>query len=142
MTTKIDVVLEHLAVENQHNMDAMLATLDDDNPVRDEIAGRCYEGRDAVANRYGELWKCFPDFNVFPRRLIEKGDSVVMIADYSGTHKGTIRNAMGVFEPTGKSFNVKIVNVIDFIGDKISRETIYMDLASQMAQLGLVELKK
>ncbi len=57
--------------------------------------------------------------------------SVVMIADYSGTHKTTIRNSMGVFEPTGKSFDVKIVNVIDFIGDKISRETIYMDLLGQ-----------
>lgn len=142
MSLKIDVVLEHLAVENQHNMDAMLATLADENPIRDEIAGKRYEGKDAVAGRYGELWTCFPDFNVFPRRLIERDNTVVMMADYSGTHKGTIRNSMGVFEPTGRSFNVKIVNVIDFIGDKISSETIYMDLVGQLAQLGLVDLRK
>jgi steroid delta-isomerase-like uncharacterized protein len=130
---KIDAVLEHLAVENQHDMEAMLATLDSDNPIRDEVAGRYYQGKDEVAGRYAELWIAFPDFNVFPRRFIEHGDSVVMIADYSGTHRGVYRDTQG----TGKPFNVRIVNVIDFAGDKILRETIYMDLNSQLKQLGL-----
>jgi steroid delta-isomerase-like uncharacterized protein len=137
MTTKIDVVLEHLAVENQHNMEAMLATLDSNNPIRDEVAGNCYVGTTEVANRYAELWKSFPDFNVFPRRLIEQHNSVVMLADYSGTHHGTLRNSQGEFAPTGRSFNVRIVNVIDFIGDRISRETIYMDAVGQLKQLGI-----
>lgn len=133
MTNKIDAVLEHLAVENQHNMEAMLATLDSDNPIRDEVAGRYYQGKTEVAGRYAELWIAFPNFNVFPRRFIEHDDSVVMIADYSGTHQGAYRGVAG----TGRSFNVRIVNVIDFTGDKILRETIYMDLNSQLRQLGL-----
>jgi len=139
MSHRIDHVLQHLAVENMHDMEAMLATLDSDYSVRDEVAGKCYEGMKDVGERYAALWKAFPDFNVFPRRLMEVDDSVVMIADYSGTHKGTYTTLnFGTFEPTGKSFNVRIVNVIDFHGDKISRETIYMDTASQLKQLGLL----
>src|SRR5262245_41315379 len=104
-------------------MEAMLATLDGDDPVRDEVAGKCYQGREDVAARYAALWQAFPDFYVFPRRLIEHGDSVVMLADYTGTHRGRY----GTFEPTGKSFRVRIVNIIDFKRDRISRETIFMD---------------
>jgi steroid delta-isomerase-like uncharacterized protein len=135
----VDCVLQHLAVENQHDMDAMLATLDGENSVRDEVAGNCYEGNKAVAGRYGALWNAFPDFNVFPRRLIEGPNCVIMLADYSGTHLGPYSTTnFGDFKPTGKKFNVKLVNIIDFNGDKISRETIFMDVASQLKQLGLL----
>jgi steroid delta-isomerase-like uncharacterized protein len=135
----IDCVLQHLAVENQHDMDAMLATLDGEDSIRDEAAGKCYEGKKYVADRYGALWKAFPDFQVFPRRLIEGQNCVVMLADYSGTHLGSYATLnFGEFAPTGKRFNVRIVNIIDFNGDKISRETIFMDAASQVKQLGLL----
>jgi steroid delta-isomerase-like uncharacterized protein len=139
MGALIDCVLQHLAVENQHDMDAMLATLDGENSVRDEAAGRCYAGRESVAERYGVLWKAFPDFNVFPRRLIEVENCVVMLADYSGTHHGPYATLnFGELAPTGKSFNVRLVNIIDFNGEKITRETIFMDAASQLKQLGLL----
>jgi steroid delta-isomerase-like uncharacterized protein len=132
----IDCVLQHLAVENQHEMDAMLATLYGEDSCRDEAAGKCYVGRKAVADRYGAA---FPNFNVFPRRLIEAPDCVVMLADYSGTHRGPYATLnFGDLAPTGKSFNVRLVNIIDFNGDKISRETIFMDAASQLKQLGLL----
>ena len=133
MSVRSNVVLQHVAVENQHDMEAMLATLDVESPVRDEVAGKCYEGVEAVKQRYTELWTAFPDFRVFPRQLIEEGNTIVMLADYSGTHRGQYGDAA----PTGKSFNVRIANFIDFNGDKIVRETIFMDLASQSRQLGL-----
>jgi steroid delta-isomerase-like uncharacterized protein len=133
VSIRINAVLEHVAVENQHDMKAMLATLDGDDPVRDEVAGKCYRGRGEVERRYAELWKAFPDFTVFPRQLIEEGSTVVMLADYSGTHRGPYREKA----PTGKSFNVRIANFIAFNGDKIASETIFMDLASQLKQLGL-----
>jgi steroid delta-isomerase-like uncharacterized protein len=135
----IDCVLQHLAVENEHNMDAMLATLDGEDSVRDEAAGKCYEGKKNVADRYAALWTAFPDFNVFPRRLIEGQNCVVMLADYSGTHRGPYATLnFGDFAPTGKKFNVRLVNIIDFNGNKISRETIFIDVASQLKQLGLL----
>jgi steroid delta-isomerase-like uncharacterized protein len=135
---KTDVVLLHIAVENQHEMEAMLATLDDERPVRDEVAGKYYEGRESVAKRYAELWRAFPDFTVVPLRLIEEGDSIVLLADYSGTHRGPY----GDFPATGMAFKVRLVNIIDFKGEKISRETIFMDSASQLRQLGLLPVIK
>ena len=134
MSERINAVLEHVAVENQHDMQAMLATLDGDEPVRDEVCGKCYRGLSQVEQRYAELWKAFPDFTVFPRQLIEEGNTVVMLADYSGTHLGVYGNA----QPTNKTFKVRIANFIDFNGNKIVRETIFMDSASQLRQLGLL----
>jgi steroid delta-isomerase-like uncharacterized protein len=135
----IDCVLQHLAVENQHEMDLMLATLDGEDSCRDEAAGKCYVGCQSVANRYAALWKAFPNFNVFPRRLIEAQNCVVMLADYSGTHLGPYATVnFGEFAPTGRSFSVRLVNIIDFNGDKIARETIFMDVASQLKQLELL----
>ena len=134
MSSLTDIVLQHLAVENQRDMGAMLATLDGEASIRDEVAGKCYQGVEAVSDRYAALWEAFPDFHVFPRRLIETPGTVTMLADYSGTHRGRY----GDFEPTGKSFKVRIVNILDFHGDKILSETIFMDYASQLRQLGLL----
>ncbi len=132
--SKIDHVKTHIEVENKHDMEAMLATLVDENPIREEVAGQTYRGRDAVAKRYSDLWEAFPNFTVTPTALYEDGDVVVMQADYTGTH-------MGVFNdhpPTGKSFNVRIVVVFDFEGERIANETIYLDYAGQLRQLGLM----
>ena len=132
--SRIDHVKTHIEVENKHDMEAMLATLVDENPVRDEVAGQTYRGREAVAKRYGNLWEAFPDFTVTPTRLYEDGDVVIMQAGYTGTHKGVFND----HSPTDKSFNVRIVVVFDFEGDSIACETIYLDYAGQLKQLGLL----
>jgi hypothetical protein len=62
-----------------------------------------------------------------------------MLADYSGTHLGSYATLnFGELAPTGKKFNVRLVNIIDFNNNKICRETIFMDAASQIKQLGLL----
>jgi steroid delta-isomerase-like uncharacterized protein len=114
-------------------MEAMLATLVDHDPIRDEVHNRVYRGREEVAARYRELWTAFPDFTVIPTRLVEGEDTVMIEADYSGTHRGTYNGVPG----TGKSFKVRIVVVFSFRGDRIASESIYMDLSSQLRQLGL-----
>lgn len=114
-------------------MEAMLATLADDDPVRDEVSGKLYRGRNAVAARYAELWTAFPDFNVNPTLIIEGPDTVMIEAIYSGTHKGPFNG----YAPTGRRFESRIVVVFHFNGEKIQSESIYLDLAGQMRQLGL-----
>ena len=105
MSKKIDRVLQYLAVENAHDMEAMLARLDHEHSVRDEVAGRCYEGVEEVAECYPALWKAFPDFRVAPRRILEEADSVVMPADYSGTHLGPYATLnFGTLKANGNSF--------------------------------------
>lgn len=130
---RVKLIEQHIEVENRHLMEEMLATLSDEDPVRDEAAGKVYEGRDAVAGRYAELWQSFPDFNVRPVRFTEENGVVVMEAIYSGTHKGVYLGMPG----TGKSFSIRLINVFEFKGDRILRENIYIDLASQLRQLGI-----
>jgi steroid delta-isomerase-like uncharacterized protein len=128
----VEMVRTHARVENLHDIDATMKTLED-NCFRDEVAGKRYEGAKAVGDRYQELWKSFPDFTVTPVNLIGSEDHVVMQADYTGTHLGTYFGVQG----TGKKFKVRIAVVFPFDENGIQGETIYMDLASQMRQLGL-----
>jgi steroid delta-isomerase-like uncharacterized protein len=134
--SKVDVVKIHIEVENQHDMQAMLATLVDENPVREEIAGKTYRGRDAVAGRYRALWDAFPDFTVTPQLFVEDEKSVALEAIYTGTHRGVFNG----YPPTGKSFRLKIVVMFKFAGDQIASESIYLDYASQLRQLGIANL--
>ena len=130
---RVKLIEQHIDVENRHLMEEMLATLSDENPVRDEVAGNVYKGKDAVAGRYAELWRAFPDFNVRPMRFTEEDGIVVMEAIYSGTHKGAYLGMEG----TGQSFSIRLINVFEFKDDRIARENIYIDLASQLRQLGI-----
>jgi steroid delta-isomerase-like uncharacterized protein len=132
---KSDIVRRHFTVENQHDMMAMLATMRDEDPVRKEIAGRTYRGREEVAARYQELWDAFPDFRVEPQNFIEGDDDVAVQAIFSGTHLGRFNG----FAPTLKSFSIPILVVFRFEADRIASETIYLDYASQLRQLGLLK---
>jgi hypothetical protein len=42
--------------------------------------------------------------------------------------------------PSGKSFRLKIVVMFKFEGDHIASESIYLDYASQLRQLGIADL--
>jgi steroid delta-isomerase-like uncharacterized protein len=134
--SKVDVVKTHIEVENQHDMEAMLATLVDDDPVREEIAGKTYRGRDAVAGRYRALWDAFPDFTVTPQLFVEDEKTVAMEAVYTGTHRGVFNG----YAPRGKSFRLKIVVMFKFEGRQIASESIYLDYAGQLRQLELADL--
>jgi steroid delta-isomerase-like uncharacterized protein len=134
--SKIDVVKTHIEVENQHDMEAMLATLVDYDPVREEVAGKTYRGRDAVAGRYRALWDAFPDFTVTPQLFVEDEKTVAMEAIYTGTHRGVFNG----YVPRGKSFRLKIVVMFKFEGCQIASESIYLDYAGQLRQLELVDL--
>lgn len=134
MSWQIDLIRTHLDVENKHDMAAMLATLVSEEPKRDEVANRVYVGREQVSGRYAALWEAFPDFNVAPQRFTqEREDVVVMEAIYTGTHRGSYLGHAG----TGKSFRLRLVNVLEFAENRIANEIIYIDLATQLRQLGL-----
>jgi hypothetical protein len=45
------------------------------------------------------------------------------------------RHPTSAISNPGEKFSVKLVNIFDFNGDKISRETIFLDVATQLKQL-------
>lgn len=116
-------------------MTAMLATMRYEDPVREEVAGKTYRGRGAVAARYRELWDAFPDFKVEPQNFIEGDRDVAVEAIFSGTHLGRFNG----FAPSLKHFSMPILVVFRFDGDRLASETIHLDYASQLRQLGLLK---
>ena len=104
--------------------------------MREEVAGRTYRGREAVAGRYRALWEAFPDFTVTPQLFVENEKTVAMEAIYTGTHRGVFNG----YAPRGKSFRLKIVVMFKFEGSQIASESIYLDYAGQLRQLELVDL--
>lgn len=137
VSARIEMVKTHIEVENKHDMAAMLATLVDEDPVREEIAGKTYRGQKDVAARYQALWDAFPDFTVSPVSFTENSKTVAMEAIYTGTHRGIFNG----HSPTGKSFKLRIVVVFHFSGREIASESIYLDYASQLRQLGIADLQ-
>ena len=133
MPSKIEIVKTHFDVENRHDMAAMLATVVDEEPVRDEVAGKIYRGRHEVAARYQALWEAFPDFTVAPQRFTADEHQVAVEAIYSGTHRGVFNG----HPPTGRSFKLRILVLFTFDHDRIASEAIYLDYASQLRQLGI-----
>ena len=133
MPSKIDIVKTHFEVENRHDMASMLATVVDEEPVRDEVAGKIYRGRHEVAARYQALWEAFPDFNVSPQRFTADERQVAAEAIYSGTHRGVFNG----HPPTGRSFKLRILVLFSFDDDRIASEAIYLDYAGQLRQLGI-----
>jgi steroid delta-isomerase-like uncharacterized protein len=137
--SKVDIVRTHFEVENIHDVAAMLETLRGEDPIREEIAGKTYVGQKDVADRYLALWQAFPDFNVTPTGFTENEKTVVAEAIYSGTHKGVFNG----FQPKGLSFKLPIVVVFRFdspSSSKITSESIYLDYASHLRQLGLMKI--
>ena len=65
------------------------------------------------------------------------GTAVAMEAIYTGTHRGIFNG----HPPSGKSFRLKIVVMFKFDGDHIASESIYLDYASQLRQLGIADLR-
>lgn len=131
----LQMVKEHVDVENQHDIEATMATLEDDC-FRDEVDTLDpYIGKRAVADRYLEIWRIFPDFKVTPVNLVATDDYVFMEAEVTGSHKGVYNGIPG----TGRSFKIRNIVVFPFKGPRIEGERIYWDSASRLKQLGLLK---
>lgn len=81
--------------------------------------GGVYRGGDAVAhNVLGPITTDIPDFAVTPTELIASGDTVAVVARYTGTGKST-----------GKELDLNVVHIWDVQDGKIARFRQFPDTA-------------
>ena len=85
----------------------------------------------AVAHMFADA---FPDGRVEILNTKEAGDTAVVEFVGRGTHGGDL---MGI-APTGRPVNIPICEVLEVRDGKIYREREYMDMATMMAQLGVM----
>jgi steroid delta-isomerase-like uncharacterized protein len=133
------VIREHIRQESTQDLKGLLAGMTRDCVCAVNISPKPFVGPKAVADRYLQQWRGFPDFKVRVRRIIVEGrDYVVTENEWRGTHRGPF---FGI-PPTGKRARVRACVLWEFRGSRLRAETVYFDLATVLSQIGVLDLKK
>ncbi|MET0904123.1 MAG: nuclear transport factor 2 family protein [Acidimicrobiales bacterium] len=126
------VVRRHMAAENDHDYDNVLATFA--HPRYELMAtGQVFDG-EAEVRRYFELSRTpFPDQRNELVSLRSTDDAVVVELDLLGTHRGPL----AALAPTGREFRTRMCALFIFEdgGDGIICERVYFDAGSIVGQL-------
>ncbi len=133
------VIREHIEQESTQDLKGLLAGMTKDCVCAVNISPKPFRGPKAVADRYLQQWRGFPDFKVRVRRIVAEGDTYVVTEnEWRGTHRGPFFG----FAPTGKKAKVRACVLWEFRGAQLRSETVYYDLATVLSQLGAINLKK
>ena len=89
-----------------------------------------------VERLLSELTTGFPDLELVPVTVHHTDDAVIVEGRTQGTHLGEW-NGM---PPTGRRIDMPGVVIYRFDGDRMTNETLYFDLATQLRQLGVESL--
>lgn len=125
--------LEHREVEEARNLDAVVATFDDDCFLENVALGTRASGRAAVRKSYEALFKSFPD--LAPTSVGEAYGENVFVT--WGTVHGTMHGVWLGIEPTHRSFTCAFVNVVPFRNGKMQGEKIFFDIPALCAGAGV-----
>lgn len=126
------IVREQMDSENRHEFDA---TMDTFHHPRYELigSGQVYDGPEEVMAYFEQTRRAFPDQRNELLALHHADDAVLVEAVVRGTHEGPL----GGLPPTGRSFELPILSIFMFDGDKLLCERVYFDSATMLRQLGV-----
>lgn len=131
---RIQLVEEHIRLENLHDLDGVLDTFGTDARYDDEPWGDHRVGRDQVHLYYKQLFAAAPDLQIEVRHRYATAEDVILEVTISGTATGTWRGLPG----TGSSFRFPLCAIYTFDQeDKLLGEKIYYDRATILRQLGV-----
>jgi steroid delta-isomerase-like uncharacterized protein len=130
--TRERLVREHMESENRHEFDVTLETFD--HPRYELIpTGEVHDGPEEVMAYFEETRRAFPDQRNELLALHHADDAVLVEAVIRGTHKGPLRS----LPPTGREFELPILAIFMFDGDKLLCERVYFDQLTVLRQLGV-----
>jgi steroid delta-isomerase-like uncharacterized protein len=119
---------------NAGDFDGFVDLLADDFVEHEELPIPA-SGRDAPKQLFAMFRAGFPDMRWTAEDVFQAEDKVVARARVTGTHQGEF---MGI-PPTGKSIDVKLIDIIRFGNDGLAREHWgVFDQMALMQQLGVV----
>jgi steroid delta-isomerase-like uncharacterized protein len=124
------IVREHMDAENRLDFDAALATF---THPRYELVGlgHVYDGPDEVREYFRRSRLPFPDQHNEVIALHHADRAVISEFWLMGTHLGPL----GDFEPTGRTFRVRMCAVFEFDGDGLVCERVYFNPTDILDQL-------
>ena len=94
--------------------------------------GTFIKGREAAKAYFKGMLQAFPDMKFEHKNALVSGNKAALEYVASGTQKKEYHG----MPATGKSFAVKCCSICEFEGGLFARETMYMDMATMMRQLG------
>lgn len=124
-------VLEHIAAENRHDIDATVATF---HQPRYEVNGETSDGDNAVRALLDELFTGFPDLRIDPQKIHHAEEAVIGEGRMTATHTGTFAG----IPATGRSIDYGAVAIFEFDNDRLVCEKVYFDSATLLRQLGVL----
>lgn len=125
------IVLEHVAAENRHEVEATIATF---HRPRYKVNGETSDGETAVRGLLQDLMAGFPDFHAEGQRLHHADDAVIAEARVTGTHDGSFAG----IPATGRRVDYPLVGVFEFEDDRLVCERVYFDSAAILRQIGVL----
>jgi steroid delta-isomerase-like uncharacterized protein len=127
-----EIVREHMDSENRHEFDATLDTFD--HPRYELVAtGEVHDGPEEVMQYFTDSRTAFPDQRNELVSLHHSDDAVLVEAIIRGTHLGKL----GGLPPTGRAYELPILAMFLFEGDKLECERVYFDSNTVLRQLGV-----
>ena len=136
-----EIVSHFVAAMSAQDVETM-ASLHTNDFVVDWVYGDAFENPPSSAEESAAFFPAwfagFSETDYEVRRTIAADEVVVTEWVFTGTHTGTL--GAPVFEqrlePTGRTIQFRGVTIYDVRGGLIQRETIYMDLATLLVELG------
>src|SRR3954451_4189857 len=127
-----EIVREHMDSENRHEFGATLDTFE--HPRYELLAtGDVYDGPEEISAYFEESRRAFPDQRNELRALHHTDEGVLVEAVIRGTHKGPLRS----LPPTGREYELPILAIFMFEGEKLECERVYFDQTTVLRQLGI-----
>jgi len=122
------------AALNAHDLEAFLSYLDEDAIFDLVSAPVQFQGKEQIGAVMGGEFTSFPDWHSAAGRRWAPAGIVVEEPTISGTHMAMWNG----IPPTGNPVQLNGLEIVDFEGDKIKRITMYVDMTTEMVQLGVV----
>ena len=120
-------------VFTQGNVDVIDELMHESFVDHEELPPGIPPGREAPKAMAAMMLSAFPDFRADVEEMLQDGNKVIARARFSGTHRGEF---MGI-PATGNAFDIDVIDIIEFQGDKAIAHWGLMDSAKMMEQLGI-----
>jgi steroid delta-isomerase-like uncharacterized protein len=130
----LQLVEEHIRLENQHDLDGIMGTFGAGARYDDEPWEAHYAGRDKVRAFYHDLLRALPDLQIEVQQRYVADDAVVLEVVIRGRHMGPWRG----LPPTQRGVEFPLCAIFTFDEkDRLAGEKIYYDRGTVLRQLGM-----
>ncbi len=134
ISARLKIVDEHVQLENQHDLDGIMATFGGIARYDDEPWCEHHAGRGEVRRFYAALLSAMPDLHIAVHKRHVSDDAIILEAVISGRHLGAWRG----LPPTGQRVEFPLCAIFTFdAADRLAGEKIYYDRATVLRQLGV-----